>query len=251
MGLDTVSDSVKVYAMNTLPDQINEHKGFWGTSEELLQRAHELAKLVGLDHTKINLRLVRYYSTEGVLDKPDRLGREAAYNFKHLLQLILARQLSQKGVSLSLVKRLTQTLDAEKLIQKILSPEEKADKLIKEEKAIALSQVKPINQEKEQDANFFRISIAIAQVRSDIEKMRERIFHENSKQDITIHKFLDEQDMRLKSLAHSILNISDFMKIGHNEMLRHVKEVERGMLEQGDTLRKIEEKLDKNSEGRG
>jgi len=251
MGLDTVSDSVKVYAMKTLPDQIKEHKGFWGTSEELLQRAHHLAKLVGLDHTKINLRLVRYYSTEGVLDKPDRLGREAAYNFKHLLQLILARQLSQKGVSLSLVKRLTQTLDAEKLIQKILSPEEKADKLIKEEKAIALSQVKPINQEKEQDANFFRISIAIAQVRSDIEKMRERIFHENSKQDITIHKFLDEQDMRLKSLAHSILNISDSMKIRHNEMLRHVKEVERGMLEQGDTLRKIEEKLDKNSEGRG
>jgi len=251
MALDTVSDSVKVYAMNTLPDQIKEHKGFWGTSEELLQRAHELAKLVGLDHTKINLRLVRYYSTEGVLDKPDRLGREAAYNFKHLLQLILARQLSQKGVSLSLAKRLTQTLDAEKLLQKILSPDEKADKLIKEEKAIALSQVKLISQEKEQDENFYKIRLEIDQVRYDFEKMRERLFHEYSSQNITIHKFLDEQDSRLKRLSHLILDFRDYMEVRQNETLRYVKVVEKGMLELGDSLRKIEDKLDQNSEGRG
>lgn len=85
-------------------DKLNDHEGFWGPAEELIDRAKRLQKTIGINLKTISVRLIRYYAAEGVIDKPDRLGREAAYHYKHLLQLLLARKLSEQGVMLADIK---------------------------------------------------------------------------------------------------------------------------------------------------
>lgn len=87
-------------------DKLNNHEGFWGPAEELIDRAKCLQKNIGVNLKAITVRLVRYYSAEGVIEKPDRLGREAAYHYKHLLQLLLARKLSEHGATLADIKML-------------------------------------------------------------------------------------------------------------------------------------------------
>jgi DNA-binding transcriptional MerR regulator len=87
-------------------NKLDDHEGFWGPAEELIERAKRLQKAFGVNLKTISVRLVRYYASEGVIDKPDRLGREAAYHYKHLLQLLLARRLSEHGVMLADIRTL-------------------------------------------------------------------------------------------------------------------------------------------------
>lgn len=49
----------------------------------------------------VNPRLVRHYTTQGLLDKPRRQGREARYGYRHLLQLLVLRRLLTEGYSAS------------------------------------------------------------------------------------------------------------------------------------------------------
>ena len=49
----------------------------------------------------VNPRLVRHYTTQGLLDKPLRQGREARYRYRHLLQLLAVRRLLAEGYSAS------------------------------------------------------------------------------------------------------------------------------------------------------
>ncbi|ACB01076.1 MULTISPECIES: MerR family transcriptional regulator [Cyanophyceae] len=49
----------------------------------------------------VNPRLVRFYTTKGVLDKPEKDGREARYLYRHLLQLLLIRRLLSEGYSIA------------------------------------------------------------------------------------------------------------------------------------------------------
>ena len=84
---------------------LQEHKVFWGPITELIERARLASKAINISPEKLTDRLIRYYSAQGVLDKPDRLGRDAAYNFRHLLQLLTARRLSSKGISLEIIGR--------------------------------------------------------------------------------------------------------------------------------------------------
>ncbi|MDB9525355.1 MerR family transcriptional regulator [Oscillatoria sp. CS-180] len=55
----------------------------------------------------VNPRLVRYYTTQGVLDRPQRIGREARYQYRHLLQLLVVRRLLQEGYSTSAIQPIT------------------------------------------------------------------------------------------------------------------------------------------------
>jgi DNA-binding transcriptional MerR regulator len=48
---------------------------------------------------QVNARLVRHYTTQGLLDKPLKQGREARYLYRHLLQLLLLRRLLAEGYS--------------------------------------------------------------------------------------------------------------------------------------------------------
>jgi len=54
----------------------------------------------------INPRLVRHYTTQGLLDKPLKRGREARYSYRHLLQLLVLRRLLAEGYSTSSVHQL-------------------------------------------------------------------------------------------------------------------------------------------------
>ena len=48
---------------------------------------------------EINVRLVRHYTTQGLLDEPLRVGREARYSQRHLLQLLALRSLMSDGLT--------------------------------------------------------------------------------------------------------------------------------------------------------
>lgn len=55
---------------------------------------------------EVNPRLVRYYTTQGLLDKPLRAGREARYTYRHLLQLLVVRRLLMEGYSSPAIEKL-------------------------------------------------------------------------------------------------------------------------------------------------
>jgi len=84
---------------------LKRHIGFHGSASDLAALAIVCGKDFGLpvDPDKTNERLVRYYVSEGVMDRPDRVGRDADYGFRHLLQLLTARRLMQAGMSLSVI----------------------------------------------------------------------------------------------------------------------------------------------------
>lgn len=51
-------------------------------------------------------RGIRYYQTIGIVDHPLRYeGRRAIYGFRHLLQLLAAKQLQQEGQALKLIQQ--------------------------------------------------------------------------------------------------------------------------------------------------
>lgn len=56
---------------------------------------------------EVNPRLVRHLSTLGLLDEAGREGREARYEHRHLLQLLVARRLMAQGYSTGAIKKLT------------------------------------------------------------------------------------------------------------------------------------------------
>ncbi len=86
---------------------IKDYLSLWGSAIELAEAATHCARSLGIDAGKINERLIRYYAGEGVIGKPDRLGREAAYNYRHLLELLVARRLAQSGSPLAVIKTFT------------------------------------------------------------------------------------------------------------------------------------------------
>jgi DNA-binding transcriptional MerR regulator len=55
---------------------------------------------------EINPRLVRHYTSQGMLDEPRREGRYAFYTYRHLLQLLVVRRLLSEGLSASSINQL-------------------------------------------------------------------------------------------------------------------------------------------------
>ena len=71
----------------------------------------------------INERLVRYYASEGVIDRPERQGRDSTYGFRHLVQLIMARRLShEQKWSLQLVAQYNQETTTAELDRSLFKP---------------------------------------------------------------------------------------------------------------------------------
>ena len=46
---------------------------------------------------QVTPRLIRHYNTQGMLDEPDKEGREARYTYRHLLQILVVRRLLAEG----------------------------------------------------------------------------------------------------------------------------------------------------------
>jgi DNA-binding transcriptional MerR regulator len=52
---------------------------------------------------EVNPRTVRLYATQGLIDRPGKEGRHAVYGRRHLLQLLLIRNLARRGLSLAAI----------------------------------------------------------------------------------------------------------------------------------------------------
>jgi DNA-binding transcriptional MerR regulator len=52
---------------------------------------------------EVNSRTVRLYPTQGLIDRPGKEGRHAVYGRRHLLQLLLIRNLARRGLSLAAI----------------------------------------------------------------------------------------------------------------------------------------------------
>lgn len=78
---------------------INEHQNFLGNATDLANLASQCTRYMNLpgDLDKINERIVRYYVAEGLVDRPERIGRDAQYGYKHLLQFLAGRFLVESG----------------------------------------------------------------------------------------------------------------------------------------------------------
>ncbi|GGR35932.1 MerR family transcriptional regulator [Deinococcus ruber] len=76
-----------------------------GNLDELAQLANSLLpQYLPLDRSsrtqdEVNPRLIRHYTTQGLLDPPLKEGREARYTRRHLLQLLTLRRLMTEGHS--------------------------------------------------------------------------------------------------------------------------------------------------------
>ncbi|PSF37467.1 MerR family transcriptional regulator [Aphanothece hegewaldii CCALA 016] len=55
---------------------------------------------------EINPRLIRHYTTQGMLDEPKRSGKYAIYTYRHLLQILVIRRLLSEGINASTINRL-------------------------------------------------------------------------------------------------------------------------------------------------
>ncbi len=101
-------------ALGTLPDDLI---GWSGSADDLATKANELLpSLTGSADESVNERLVRYYVQEGVLNPPDREGREAIFRFRQIIQLIVARLLLRDNWPLRKVAELIREADVDALI---------------------------------------------------------------------------------------------------------------------------------------
>ena len=78
---------------------INEYQNFSGNATDLANLASQCTRYLNLpgDLDKINERIVRYYVAEGLVGRPERIGRDAQYGYKHLLQFLAGRFLVESG----------------------------------------------------------------------------------------------------------------------------------------------------------
>ena len=97
------------------------------TLDELVNEANELLPTylpsgAGSARVKsdVNPRLVRHYTSEGLLDEPLKEGREARYEYRHLLQLLIVRRLLAEGFSATAIGNLARkksTPELEELLE--------------------------------------------------------------------------------------------------------------------------------------
>ena len=97
-------------------------KNWRGNLENLIEQAEKISAEYDLkDTTEISVRMVRDYIQRGILGDIDRSGRELAFNYSHLLKLVLSRVLLNDGWSLKKIGEhfeLTPTKELETLIPK-------------------------------------------------------------------------------------------------------------------------------------
>ena len=93
----------------TWKDAYRGREDLWSLDEFLRIVSTELARL-SIERVNPNAapfepkeRLVRYYTSEGVIAKPAREGKEVRYGYQHLLQFLVTRLLLNDGWPLSKV----------------------------------------------------------------------------------------------------------------------------------------------------
>jgi DNA-binding transcriptional MerR regulator len=207
---------------------IQSHKAFWGPIAELIERARLVSKGMGLSSEKMTDRLIRYYAAQGVLDKPDRLGRDAAYNYRHLLQLLTARRLSEKGVSLEIIGRHNLSTTTELLETGLIKPVQ-MDAFItppRSEAGVTVPKTFPAS------------SVAIVDVLSEVRAIRDQ-FNKDHEALRKVREVVDEFASQLKEFHVGLEGI----KVELEAVVRLVK---TGMEKMYQSEDKFEYMLEKN-----
>lgn len=96
-----------------IPDGLRAWPG--GSAQELAEVAQEALAETAVPDADLNERLVRYYVTSGVLDAPVKRGREAVFELRHLVQLMVVRNLLAERLSLGQIRDLFRTIDWSKV----------------------------------------------------------------------------------------------------------------------------------------
>jgi hypothetical protein len=96
---------------------INDYQNFSGNATDLANLASQCTRYLNLpgDLDKINERIVRYYVAEGLVGRPERIGRDAQYGYKHLLQFLDGRFLVESGFPMQKVGPYLETQDVSQL----------------------------------------------------------------------------------------------------------------------------------------
>ncbi|WP_416670720.1 MerR family transcriptional regulator [Egbenema bharatensis] len=111
--------------MKTL-QQIAQEQPHWSL-EEFVNVVNELLPQFlpeEKSHTRVREdvtpRLVRHYTSQGMLDEPLKQGREARYTYRHLLQVLFVRRLLIEGYGASAIDTLARSktdIELESLLQ--------------------------------------------------------------------------------------------------------------------------------------
>ncbi len=97
--------------MSTL-QQFANHQPHWSLDEfvevlnPLLPQFLPVQKTRGRVREFVTPRLVRYYTSQNLVDEPLKVGREARYTYRHLLQMLLVRRLLAEGYGTSAIQPL-------------------------------------------------------------------------------------------------------------------------------------------------
>ena len=92
--------------------------GNWSTEEFVGLANRVLPEVLPEENeTELNLRLVRHYTSLGMLDDPSKVGKEARYTYRHLLQLLLVRRLLAQGYGSAAITDFPRKHDNSKLTQ--------------------------------------------------------------------------------------------------------------------------------------
>lgn len=103
--------SVKVRPMQDLKQLAAQHP-IWSLEEfaqvtnQWLPRFLPEERADSRVREEVNPRLVRQYTTLGMVDAPLKAGREARYTYRHLLQLLVTRRLLTEGYSSGVIAKL-------------------------------------------------------------------------------------------------------------------------------------------------
>jgi DNA-binding transcriptional MerR regulator len=109
--------------LGQLPDDILTWRG---TAAALAEKCNELLPLIGLpeDAGSANERLVRHYVQVGVLMTPERDGREALFDERHIRQFLTARYLLKDGWPLAKITELMRSTGIDQLTIAVPEPHE-------------------------------------------------------------------------------------------------------------------------------
>ena len=191
--------------------RLTQHTEFSGNASELAALAVACGRGLRLafDAGKTNERLVRYYVTEGVLDRPERVGRDAAYGYRHLLQLLTARRMADAGITLAAVAHhnraaTTKSLEeglarplptsAEILVQEFMGSTRKrgAERSARQALALAHSLAAP----HAPDPHKPRPAMALPDLLAAVEQMKAEVMSQVKELDMRALKMTDELHAR-------------------------------------------------------
>ncbi len=239
-------------------DILYPHRKFAGNATELSEQAVECASNFGwpVDPDKTNERLVRYYVAEGVIDRPERQGREATYGFRHLLQLLSARRMIEAGMSLSVIGRhnlltatqaleegLTQPIptEAEILVNSFKSPDASRNFFAKSKPAqpptpLAIPDV--LHEVKRMKEDWMSEISFVKKLRHDFADLRAEMEHHRN----LVTKAQESLHSSLGKMTHiSVQRDQEFMSHVGQLIERHTHEVRARYQEMGSVVAQAQE----------